>query len=110
MLVLCLAFLAACGSIAEGPEESDAAVSTETSEADVAVESNEVKEGRGVINYGYVKAIWVSQFDMAAVLKLDEEGYRKAVAKMISNIRSMGLNTVILQIRPYGDSFYESDV
>ena len=43
MLVLCLAFLAACGSIAEGPEESDAAVSTETSEADVAVENNEVK-------------------------------------------------------------------
>ena len=40
MLVLCLAFLAACGSIAEGPEESDAAVSTETSEADVAVENN----------------------------------------------------------------------
>ena len=110
MLVLCLAFLAACGSIAEGSEESDAAVSTEASEADVAVENNEVKEGRGVINYGYVKAIWVSQFDMAAVLKLDEDGYRKAVAKMISNIRSMGLNTVILQIRPYGDSFYESDV
>ena len=42
--------------------------------------------------------------------RLDEDGYRKAVAKMISNIRSMGLNTVILQIRPYGDSFYESDV
>ena len=41
MLVLCLAFLAACGSIAEGPEESDAAVSTETSEADVAVENSE---------------------------------------------------------------------
>ena len=110
MLVLCLAFLAACGGSTGGRENSEATAVTEASESEVTGESNEAKEERMVINYGYVKAIWVSQFDMAEVLRLDEDGYTKAVAGMISNIRSMGLNTVILQIRPYGDSFYESDI
>lgn len=111
MLALCLVFLTACGGITEEREESNVpVVSTEASKAYAAAEGNEVKEERVVINYGYVKAIWVSQFDMAEVLKLDENGYRKAAERLISNIRSMGLNTVILQIRPYGDSFYESDI
>lgn len=84
---------------------SNTAANTTVSESDVSDEEEE----RNVINYNYVKAVWVSQFDMASVFKLSESDYTAAVKRIISNIKSDGLNTVIFQIRPYGDSFYDSE-
>lgn len=70
--------------------------------------TSEAEKERTVINYNYVKAIWISQFDMAAVLRQSEAGYIASVKKIVANLKSDGINTVIFQIRPYGDSFYDS--
>ena len=66
-----------------------------------------------IINYDEVKAIWVSQFDMSAIYteagrQRNVEDYTKKVEKMVSNICSLGINTVIFQLRPNGDSIYPS--
>lgn len=67
------------------------------------------------INYENIKAIWISQFDMSAIYteagkQRDIEDYTEKVEKMLSNIKSIGINTVIFQLRPNGDSIYPSDV
>lgn len=68
---------------------------------------------RKIINYPDMKAIWLSQFDMADVycvrgVQRDEAEYTRLAESIIGRIKSLGFNTVIIQIRPYGDSFYPS--
>lgn len=72
-------------------------------------------DGRSVTNYEYMKAVWVSQFDMCEVylcsgVQREERDFRRLVGQMMGNIRSLGFNTVIFQVRPYGDSIYPSEV
>lgn len=62
-----------------------------------------------------LKAIWVSQFDMKPIYRngskqRDEADYRDKVETMIGNLKRDGFNTVFLQVRPNGDSMYESEV
>lgn len=64
------------------------------------------------LNYEMMKAIWISQFDLDGTL---EEGYQKSedslrttMATLFAKLAADGYNTVIVQVRPYGDSFYPS--
>ncbi len=89
-------------------ENSNPDVSTpeESSQPDVSTPD---KPEREVLNYKYVKAIWVSQYDMSSLFVSDKSVYTAKVEKLVENIKKSGLNTVIFQIRPFGDSFYESE-
>ncbi len=60
-----------------------------------------------------VRAIWVSQFDMKPIYRdgnkqRDKDDYTQKVRVLISNLKRDGFNTVFLQLRPNGDSMYES--
>lgn len=62
-----------------------------------------------------LKAIWVSQFDMKPIYRngtkqRNEADYRDKVGTMIANLKRDGFNTVFLQVRPNGDSMYESEI
>ncbi len=77
------------------------------------VEPADEKEKRKAMNYKDLKGVWVSQFDMQHVYKKDGAQREKAeyvtiVRRMVSDIAALGFNTVFLQVRPYGDSFYPS--
>lgn len=60
------------------------------------------------------KAVWLSQFDMEDIftngkhVQRDEQAFRTMVDTVMENVLSRGFNTVILQVRPYGDSMYPS--
>lgn len=87
----------------------------EGTETENAVSEEGEKTMRKVRNFENMKAIWLSQFDMADVYCKDgktreKDEYETLVGRVVSDIVSLGFNTVILQIRPYGDSFYPSDV
>ncbi len=61
------------------------------------------------------KAIWISQFDLTLMYlkngtQRPEDDFRNRVAVMMDNVASDGFNTVILQLRPYGDSMYPSEL
>lgn len=61
------------------------------------------------------KAIWISQFDLTLMYlqngaQRPEDDFRKRVTVMMDNIAADGFNTVILQLRPYGDSMYPSEL
>ncbi len=61
-----------------------------------------------------MNAIWVSQFDMQPIYRdgsrqRSESDFRSMVAVMLNNLKRDGFNTVFLQLRPNGDSMYESE-
>ncbi len=62
------------------------------------------------------KAIWLSQFDMQNVYtngagsQRSESDFRTKMTKILDNVVKDGFNTVILQLRPYADSIYPSEV
>lgn len=61
------------------------------------------------------KAIWLSQFDMQPIYtdggaQRAEADFRQRMIKVLDNVVSDGFNTVVLQLRPYADSIYPSDV
>ena len=65
------------------------------------------------INRDELRAIWVSQFDMKPIYRngnkqRDKDDYTEKVKILISNLKRDGFNTVFLQLRPNGDSMYES--
>lgn len=65
-------------------------------------------------NFNNIKAIWLSQFDMAKIYtdngrQRAKESFTGHAQKIASNIKKAGFNTVIVQVRPYADSLYPSD-
>ncbi len=62
-----------------------------------------------------LRGIWVSQFDMHPIYRdggrqRSKDDYTAKVEKMISNLKRDGFNTVFLQLRPNGDSMFESEI
>lgn len=64
------------------------------------------------LNYEIMKAVWISQYDLAGVLadglQRQEESLREIFGNLCTRLAEDGFNTVIVQVRPYGDSFYPS--
>ena len=57
-----------------------------------------------------MKAVWISYIDLRQVDFSTEESFRKDIDNMFTNCRDTGLNTVIVQVRPFGDALYRSDI
>ena len=67
------------------------------------------------VNENELRGIWVSQFDMHPIFRngskqRDESKYCELIEIMMGNLSRDGFNTIFLQLRPNGDSMYESDV
>lgn len=77
------------------------------------VNLSENKEGP--LNYKTVKAIWLSQFDLNNVYvqsyyrQRDVSTFTSYITRTLEDIKEMGFNTVIVQVRPNGDSMYPSE-
>lgn len=56
-----------------------------------------------------MRGVWVSIFDLPLPVK-NEDRFRQDIGKMFDDIRSKNLNNVFVQVRPYSDAFYRSDI
>lgn len=57
-----------------------------------------------------VRAVWVSYLEMDHLLsKQTAAQFQKNFQKVLQNAENLGLNTVIVQVRPFGDALYASD-
>ncbi len=61
------------------------------------------------------KAIWLSQFDLQPIYtdgnkQRAEADFRNRMVQVLDNVVTDGFNTVVLQLRPYADSMYPSEV
>lgn len=60
---------------------------------------------------GEVRAIWVSYLDLAPIIKgRSKSQFQSTISAAFENCANMGLNTVIVQVRPFADAFYESSL
>lgn len=62
-----------------------------------------------------MKAVWLSQFDMQSVYRdggaqRGKKSFTTLARNIFYNLKGDGYNTVIIQLRPYADSFYPSSV
>lgn len=62
-----------------------------------------------------MNGIWVSQFDMHPIYRdgskqREKNDFKSKVETMISNLKRDGFDTIFLQVRPNGDSIYESEI
>lgn len=105
----------------ESGTESSSAVSSEgeSSVSDSSEESSEESEyptvGYQPLNYEYMKGIWLYQYKTQSLFKnngvqRDEADYREKVRTICSNLQRDGYNTLFLQVRGHGDSFYPSEL
>ncbi len=65
------------------------------------------------LNYTNVKAMWISQFDLNSAFgdssQRGKNDFKTLVANMLDNAADVGINTVIVQVRPNADSLYPSE-
>ena len=59
---------------------------------------------------GEWRAVWVSYLEWAELDFSSEEAFRAGAAQLLDNCLSLGLNTVIAQVRPFGDALYRSQL
>lgn len=59
---------------------------------------------------GEWRAVWVSYLEWAALDFSSEAAFRAGAAQLLDNCVSLGLNTVLAQVRPFGDALYRSDL
>ncbi|WP_346939088.1 family 10 glycosylhydrolase [uncultured Clostridium sp.] len=68
-----------------------------------------INKERKVISYDEIKGIWVSYLDLSSMLKgKSEREFRKNISQAIEKVEEMGLNTLVVQVRPFSDALYES--
>lgn len=54
-----------------------------------------------------LKAMWISYLEFGATAK-SESQFKSQIDKMFTNCVSLGMDTVIVQVRPFSDAMYES--
>ena len=54
--------------------------------------------------------MWVSYLEWAAMDFSTEDAFRAGVAQLLDNCTGLGLNTVLAQVRPFGDALYRSSL
>lgn len=71
--------------------------------------SQQPSEADNTVNYSEMKAVWMSFLDIEGILKgKTESQYRTNIKNAFLNCKGLGINTVIFQVRPYGDAIYKS--
>lgn len=92
-----------------------------TDETTVSSDERDGEEEQVVIEYLYhannyenIKAMWLSQFDLSAVYTVNHQQraayeYRTLLCRILDRVVETGINTVIVQVRPYMDSMYPSE-
>lgn len=59
---------------------------------------------------GEWRAVWVSYLEFAGMDFSSEDAFRADAAALMDNCASLGLNTVLVQMRPFGDALYPSSL
>ena len=59
---------------------------------------------------GEGRAVWVSYLDWALLDFSTEDTFRAGAAQLLDNCAGLGLNTVLAQVRPFGDALYRSSL
>ena len=54
------------------------------------------------------RAVWIAYYDYKDITEKDKESFTKAIGEMFDNVVDMGMNAVVVHVRPFGDAMYKS--
>jgi uncharacterized lipoprotein YddW (UPF0748 family) len=108
-IFFCLALVLALFSCAKAdiPQESSYFVNEDS----FPKESPAVLPQAPAQNLFDFKAVWISYLEYETLLKgKDEDGARAAIDEAFAEIKALGLNAVIVHVRPFSDALYRSEL
>lgn len=63
------------------------------------------------LNFNEQKGFWITYLEYGAILKnKSESSFKKSIGKYFDNIAGLGFNTVYVQVRAFGDAYYDSEL
>ncbi len=97
-----------------GDASADNATSAESGDSTDDTSDEKGEDTYTPLNYEEMKGIWLYQYRGECIFRTngdqrDEADFRAKAEKVCSNLARDGYNTLFLQVRPYGDSFYPSE-
>ena len=121
-IVLIIALLAGCAprqaqtdsdlpGSSENPSAADDAALSGIGQINIAVPHNFRNSTPRVQRVtGEVRGVWISFLEFDHLLRgLSEQQFTENIRAVYDNIAAYGLNTVIVQVRPFADALYPSD-
>ncbi len=67
--------------------------------------------GYNAMNYREQKGFWITYLEYGSILKnKSESSFKKSIGKYFDNISGLGFNTVYVQVRAFGDAYYDSEL
>ena len=96
---------------ASQPQESPSSQSASSSSSQGSVPEEEEKDDSvSVSPSGELRAVWISYLELGTMLTGQSASqYRSNIRQACRNAANLGLNTIILQVRPFGDAIYPSE-
>ena len=72
---------------------------------------NSTKDEAKKTEFEEMRGVWISYIELSMEKESDksELAFRKKFEKIAENSKGYGLNTLIVQVRPYGDALYKSE-
>lgn len=83
---------------------------TTSAETTIPEEKPDINGNYTALNHSEVKGLWITYFELYPILfnKTAEE-FSAGISEYYDNAKSIGINTVFVHVRPYGDALYNSD-
>ena len=75
-----------------------------------SVPTTDEAEPNAALPTGEWRAVWVSYLEWAAMDFSSADAFRAGCVQMLENCAGLGLNTVLAQVRPFGDALYKSQL
>lgn len=95
-------------SISSTTDSSYAQSATNNSSENVLTNSETITDNPIVNEFN---AVWFSYFELTDMIKgKSEEQFRQTIQTAFKNISDLGLNAVIMHVRPSSDAFYNSNI
>lgn len=91
------------------PQSSEIVSSETESSEPISSEPTSSEPNQGDhITYKQMEAVWIAFLEFDSFKGSSESGFRNKIEQYFDTSINRGLNTVIVQVRPHGDSMYDS--
>ncbi|MDE7290013.1 MAG: family 10 glycosylhydrolase, partial [Oscillospiraceae bacterium] len=92
------------------PETTTASAETTFIETAVAGVTD-INNSYSAMNFSEQKGFWITYLEYMSILKnKSESSFKKSVENYFDNISALGFNTVYVQVRAFGDAYYNSSL
>lgn len=94
------------------PTETASAASAETTVVETAVAGvTDISMNYSAVNFSEQKGFWITYLEYMSIMKnKSKSSFKKSVETYFDNIAALGFNTVYVQVRAFGDAYYNSSL